>query len=115
MNLGELTTLQLAELIRAASAEIASRLAEPAIQRIQTERAVIAMRVPSDEDRDFLLRLRTAVEQGSYVTADERNRVAELAVEFGPWIKRQGLPTDRGTGAWRKLKEASRIKPAREK
>lgn len=115
MNLSELTTQQLAELIRAASAELAYRLAAPSIERIKAERQHDVLLEPPEDDKDFVLRLKSKVLGGGYVSASERDSIAELAEEFGPWIRRQGLPTERGTGPWRKLAERSRIKPARER
>lgn len=115
MNLSKLTAKQLAELIRDASAELASRLAEPNVERVKSERPHVVLREPPEDDKEFVLRLKTTVLGGGYVTADERRRVAEIAEEYEPWVLRQGLPTDSGTGSWRKLAERARVKPARER
>lgn len=115
MTLSHLTTRQLAELIRLASAELAARLAEPNVERSRAERPHVGLREPSDEDKEFVLLLKSTVLAGGYATAEERTRVADLAVEFGHWIRRQGLPTEKGTAPWRKLAERSRVKPARER
>lgn len=116
MNLSEYSTLQLVEIINQASGELAQRLSEPNIERVKAEQPTITMRTPNDDDRDFVLRLKTAVLRGGYATAAERNRIAELAEQgFDTWIARQGLPTDRGTWAWRKLAERSRKAPAKER
>lgn len=115
MNLSKLSAVQLAQLISDASAELSARLAAPGVQRVKPERAVVVLREPAEEDKDFVLRLKTTVMSGGYVSASDRQRIADLAVEFGPWIKRQGLPTERGTWAWRKLAENARISPAKDR
>lgn len=115
MNLSALSSLQLAELIREASAELAARLAAPEIQRVRDEPRLVVLREPPEEDKVFVLKLKTFVSSGGYATAADRNRIADLATSYGPWIARQGLPTERGTGPWRKLAEGSRINAARER
>lgn len=115
MNLSRLTDTELAQLIQQASAELASRLSKPKEERIQDQRPAVVLREPPDDDKEFALQVKSTVSSGGYVSADERERIAALAVDYGPWIKRQGLPTERGTGPWRKLAQRSRIKPARER
>lgn len=118
MNVSNMSNETLLALIHAASSELADRLAEPAVVRVQDTRPsrdTVVLRVPSDDDKDFILRLKSNVSSGAYATAAERSRVAALAEKYGAWIKRQGLPTDMGTWAWRKLAEQSRVKPATER
>lgn len=101
MNLSALSITELAELIRAASLELASRMSEPEIQRIQADRPVIALREPPEDDKDYVLMVKAALERGSYITAAERQRVATIAAQYPDWVRRQGLPTEKGTWAWR--------------
>lgn len=115
MNLSKLSVTELAELIRAASLELATRMAEPEIERIQAERPAVALREPPEGEKEFALRVKARALAGQYVTAEERREVARIAEEYGAWVERQGLPTSAGTGPWRKLAERSRIKPARER
>ncbi|HUD43549.1 MAG TPA: hypothetical protein VMR06_16290 [Dokdonella sp.] len=115
MNLSIMSVQQLVDVIREASAELSSRLADPVVDRVRAARPNVVVREPSEDDKDFALRIKAIVASGGYVSAEDRDRIAALAAEFGPWIKRQGLPTERGTGAWRKLAQSRRIKPAKER
>lgn len=115
MNLSHMTDAELAELIRQASSELVSRMTRPDVDRIPFKRPKVAMREPSEDDKDFVLRLKTRVHSGGYASAADRQRIADLAENFESWIRAQGLPTSRGTGEWRKLAEYSRVKPARER
>lgn len=115
MNLTELSAQQLVKLIGEASAELSARMTSPVIERVKAERTLVVLREPTDDDKDFILRIKSVVAAGGYVLARERDRVAEIASDFGPWVARQGLPTERGTGAWRKLAQRSRIPAAQER
>ncbi len=115
MNLADYSTQQLIELMQAISQELAARHSTPLIDRIKAAQPLIVMREPPEEDKNFVLHIKGRVTLGMYITADERGRVAEIAAEYGPWVVRQGLPTERGTGPWRKLLERSRVTPARER
>lgn len=101
MNLSKLSITELAELIREASLELASRMNEPEIQRIQADRPVVALREPPEDDKDFVLRTKAELQRGGYIRAAERQRVAAIAERYPDWVRRQGLPTEKGTGAWR--------------
>ena len=79
-----------------------SGLAEPKQVRIQAERPVEALRVPSQDDADFVLMIAQKLRSGDYIHAAERRKVAELAQEFGPWVIRQGLPTMHNAGDWQR-------------
>ncbi|WP_152640352.1 hypothetical protein [Xanthomonas sp. MUS 060] len=115
MNLSSLTNLQLAKLIRDASDELTLRLSEQNVERVKAKEETIYLREPPEDDKDFILRIKTTVTRGGYVTASERSRVADLAQNYAAWINRQGLPTDSGTGSWRKLAMNSRVKPSKGK
>lgn len=118
MNLSRLTNQELAALIQSAAAELNNRLSEPEIDRIpfRDSRPVVSLREPSEDDKDFILRLKTTALRGGYVSAAERQRVADLAAAgFAEWIKLQGLPLEKGTGPWRKLAEYARVPAARER
>lgn len=115
MKLSELTQAELVDLIHKASAELSSRLAQPEIQRIKHQRPVIAMREPSEEDKDFMLVLKAQLQRGSYIRAQERERAAEIAEEFPEWARQQQLPTGKGTGEWRKAAQRHAAPRARER
>lgn len=115
MNLSTLNDAELVELIRKASAELAVRMSKPDVERIPAPRETIIMREPPASDKEFCLRIKTMLEKNLYISASERHQVAELAGTYGEWIKRQGLPTEKGTKVWRIAQQnASRYKPARE-
>ncbi|SHL52020.1 hypothetical protein [Halomonas caseinilytica] len=115
MNLSELTQPELVDLIQKASAELADRMAQPEIERIPHQRPTVVMREPPAEDKAFVLRVKTMVSKGVYIKAAERRRVAAIAEDYPEWVKQQGLPTERGTSAWRDASEALHLyKPADE-
>ena len=115
MNLADYSTLQLIELMQAVAAELATRHATPKIDRVKSEHSVVVLREPPEDEKQFVLYVKGLVQKGDYISAAERGRVADIAVEYGPWVARQQLPTERGTGPWRKLAERSRVRPARER
>ena len=106
--LNELSTQGLVQLIADASKELQSRLSAPIDVRLHDGRPVRALRVPPEDDADFVLMIAARVRARGYVKAGERQRVAEIAQEFGEWVKRQGLPTTHNAGDWqRKIAEQS--------
>lgn len=115
MKLSELTQAELVDLIQKASAELASRLDQPEIQRIKNQRPITAMREPSEEDKDFMLMLKAEIQRGGYIRAHERERAAEIAEEFPEWTMQQKLPTGKGTGEWRKAAQRHAAPRARER
>lgn len=114
IDLAAIGTPDLLKLMRDIAVEVETRLAEPRQQRIEQERPVVALRVPPEDDADFVLMIAGRLSSGRYIKASERQRVAEIAAEYGPWVKRQGLPTTHNAGDWqRKGRYASepRAKP----
>lgn len=105
MNLSKLSQQELVELIRKASDELAARLARPEFERIASPKAVIVMREPPADEKEYCLMIKMLLRRGEYIRAEERRRVAEIARQYPEWVKRQGLPTESGTGAWRQAKE----------
>ena len=98
---------ELVRLIQAASAELARRIAAPVAQEPATSAVVRTLSkeeiaLPSPDDRDFCLYVKHKLRSSGYVTADERMRVAEIALKHASWVRRQGLPTEHNTGPWRK-------------
>ena len=106
--LNELSTQGLARLIADASKELQARLSAPVEVRLHDGRPVQTLRVPAEDDADFVLMIAARVRAGGYVKAGERERVAQIAQEFGAWVARQGLPTTHNAGDWkRKIEETS--------
>lgn len=115
MNLADYSTLQLIELMQTISAELATRHSAPVVERVKSEQPLIVLREPPDDDKKFVLYVKGLAVKGAYITAEERGRVADIATDYGPWVARQGLPTERGTGPWRKLSARGKVTPARER
>lgn len=111
-KVAELSNDELLRAIQLASAELAKRAKGEATQQVpKPKRRVID--APDDGDRDFILRLKTKALGGEYISASERDRVAEISENYSDWVSRQGLPTERGTGAWRKLAAYARTPAAK--
>ena len=102
-----ISTPGLLKLMRDVAAELEVRLNTPEIERVHDVRPVRTLRVPAEDDADFVLMIAARVKSGGYVKAAERQRVAEIAQEFGEWVKRQGLPTTHNSGDWRRKIESS--------
>lgn len=102
IDLTVISTPDLLALMREIAAELETRLAEPKQVRIQEERPVVAMRMPAHDDADFVLMMAQKLRNGDYIRAAERQRVAEIAQEFGPWVQRQGCPTTHNAGDWKR-------------
>lgn len=106
--LKDISTPGLLKLMRDVAAEIESRLIAPVEHRVHDVRPVVTLRVPPDVDADFVLMIAARIKSGGYVKAGERQRVADIAQEYGAWVKRQGLPTTHNAGDWqRKIASAS--------
>ena len=115
ISLNELTTPDLLQLMRDVAAEIEVRVTAPEVRREKTVRPVIVMREPGDDDKEFCLHVAQKLRSGAYIKADERARVAQIAAEFAPWVRAQRLPTERGTGPWRKAAEVFSVGFAKER
>ena len=113
-KVAELTNDELLRTIQLASAELAKRAKGEVVQQAPTPRRE-PVEAPDDDDQDFILRLKTRALSGGYVSASERDRVAAISEKHRDWVRRQGLPTERGTWAWRKLAEYARRPPAKER
>lgn len=111
MNLSSFSQQELVDLIQKASAELADRMAQPEIERIPHPRPTVVMREPPAEAKAFVLRIKTMVSKGVYIKAAERSRVAAIAEDYPEWVKQQGLPTERGTSAWREAGEVHHLYP----
>ena len=105
INLSQLTQPELVELIQNASAELATRMATPAIERIKHHRLVVSMREPPEEDKDFMLMLKAELARGGYIKAQDRHRAAGIAREFPEWARHQQMPSGGGAGEWRRAGE----------
>lgn len=113
--LNEITTQGLVALIADASCELQARLSAPIDVRLHDGRPVRTVRVPPEGDADFVRMIAQRVKAGGYVKAGERQRVADIAVEFGEWIRRQGLPTTHNAGDWGRKIAAQSAPRARER
>ncbi len=111
--LNEISTPGLLRLMRDVAAELEARHNAPAVQHVQATRPVETVRVPPEDDADFCLMIAARVKAGGYVKAGERERVAQIAQEFGPWVRRQGLPTSHNAGDWKRKTELASAPRAR--
>ena len=109
MTLSTMNNAELIELIQKASAELADRAARPEVKRIAAPKQTIIMREPPEHQKEFCLRIKTMLSHGAYIKASERQQVAEIAETYGEWVNRQGLPTEKGTKAWREAKQYATI------
>lgn len=101
--LNEISTPGLLKLLRDVAAELDSRLnAEPPLKEVQDMLPVVAIRVPPEDEADFALMIAAKLRAGEYIRANERQRIAEIAQEYAPWISRQGLPTTHNAGDWQR-------------
>ena len=102
IDLNRFTNADLAQLIREASTLLADRLDESAqTLRRPAPRSVVVVDEPPQDQKDFCLFVKGLLRSGQYVKAAERQRVAEIAETYGPWVRKQGLPTASNTGPWR--------------
>lgn len=109
MNLSIMNDAELIELIQKASAELAERAARSEAKRIAAPKQTIIMREPSEHQKEFCLRIKTMLGHGVYINARERQQVAEIAETYGEWVRIQGLPTEKGTKAWREARQYATI------
>ncbi|WP_343591886.1 hypothetical protein [Paracidovorax wautersii] len=100
--LGEISTTALFHLLQEVAAELAARSSGEIVRKIKDDRPVRVVRVPAEQDADFVLMISARVKSGAYIKAAERERVAQIAQEFGPWVERQGLPTTHNVGDWKR-------------
>lgn len=118
--ISQMPDAELVRLIQAASTELARRIAgsatqEPATNEVARTLSKQEIALPSPDDRDFCLYVKSKLQSSGYVTADERMRVAEIALKHASWVRRQGLPTEHNTGPWRKAGQLLSAKRAIER
>jgi len=115
IELSQLTDAELANLIAAAMQEWGARR-EPGVVTIRNRPApVVVLHEPGENDKNFCLHIAQRLRRGDYIKAGERGRVAEIAEKCGDWVVEQGLPTERGTGAWSKAAAMYRTGFAKER
>lgn len=102
-DLKSLSTSALLSLIQEASAELSRRLSpgEPLSNCSSPPLSEGRVRPPDDEV-DFVMMLKSKATAGRYITADERRRASDIGGRYPAWYQRQQLPTDSGTGSWKK-------------
>lgn len=116
VQFSEMTEQELLRLIQAASAELALRAGgKPAEGIAPPAEPPAARATPPDDDRFFCLSVAKRLRGGDYISAEDRQRVASIAKQFGRWVRAQDLPTESGTGPWRKAAETYRRGFARER
>ena len=115
IDLVHFSTPDLLVLLRELSSEIERRLGIPIEQRVRDVEPVQVLREPAAADKAFCLHIARKLQQGEYIKAGERARVAGVAAEFAAWVIKQGLPTEGGTGPWRKQADMYRVGFAGEK
>lgn len=120
IDLASLTDQELSALLMGAMKEWASRqpghLETQIVRQPAPKPRVVTLKEPPEQDKEFVLSLKTRLMQGQYVKAGERAAVAEIAEHYPQWVLRQGLPTEKGTKVWRDAADRhSRYKPADER
>ena len=111
--LNEISTPGLLRLMRDVAAELEARHNTPTVQHVHAKHPVETLRVPPEDDADFCLMIVARIKEGGYVKAGERERVAQIAQEFAPWVRRQGLPTSHNAGDWKRKTEFASAARAR--
>lgn len=113
--LKSISTPGLLKLMRDVATELEVRLNTPEIERVHDVRPVRTLRVPAADDADFVLMIAARVKAGGYVKAGERERVAEIAQEFGEWVRNQGVPTTHNAGDWQRKTRVQSAPRAKER
>ena len=104
IDLKALSDLEIAQLLKAAAAELAARLA-PAPAEQASATAAPAPPEPGARDKDFALMIARKLRKGQYILAAERERVAEIAQQFPAWVELQEMPTTSSAGEWKRQGE----------
>lgn len=115
INLNEVATGDLFRLLKEIAQELEARNSRPVVERVQDQRPVVTLRVPAESDADFVLAIAARMKSGGYVKAGERQRVAEIAENYGPWVRQQGLPITHNAGDWQRAGQWSSALRARAK
>lgn len=115
IDITKLTDTELADLIAAAMQEWGARRAPSVITERHRPAQVVVLHEPDDADKAFCLHIAQRLHRGDYIKAGERGRVAEIAETCSAWLVKQGLPTERGTGAWNKAAAMYRVGFAEER
>lgn len=119
INLTDLSDEDLSTLIIEAMEEWASRqgaMPRTIVSRRPTVTHQVTIDEPPHEDKEFALYVKSMLVAGEYIKAGERQRVAEIAEQYPDWVRRQQLPTEKGTAAWRNAgRLLHRYAPAKER
>lgn len=123
-NLRKMSSAKLASLIAEASEILAFRAgalnrSAPAVHGVAHRTELTAkpesVARPPEDDADFVLYIKNVVQTGGYVKVAERRRIAEIAREYPDWLRRQKLPADSGTRAWRNATQYQSARRAKER
>jgi hypothetical protein len=102
IDLDGLTNAELAQIARDATALLALRLGGSASTPHEPSRAPADKDFrPVQADCNFVLYVKSRMKRGEYITASERQRIAEIAAQHEDWVRRQGLPIVSNTAPWR--------------
>lgn len=85
--LNEISTAGLFKLLRDVSAELEARMSAPVYHRVRDVLPLKTLRVPAEDDADFVLMIAARVKTGGYVKAGERAANAVLDSEMVSWIR----------------------------
>jgi hypothetical protein len=83
--------------------------------RIKQPPRIVTLQEPPSDDKDFALYVKSQLQRGGYIVASERQRIAEIAKTYPAWIRQQQLPTESGTGPWKKAQQYFRAGKAKER
>lgn len=106
INLTEMTSTQLSELIAKAAAELAQRCATRPVKIWKSEPppALIAS-APGADDQNFVRVILTAVKAGRVVKASDKDSYAEIAKKFPAWFAHKKYPPGLRSGNEARFKE----------
>lgn len=113
-KISTMTDSELIAMIHKASAELMRRAGEtPSATPMQSIAQALApsasapapapaVERPPENDVDFVMYAKRAMQKGEYLKAHERERVAAIAQAFPEWAKLQEVPTTASAGEWRR-------------
>jgi hypothetical protein len=105
MAFDKFTNAELAAYIRAASVELERRLTSVTTVLVEPPPRVVTASAPPADDIDFCMYVKGMMEEGQYIKAGERQRVAEIAEKYPEWVRLNHLPTTSNAGDWRRKGE----------
>jgi len=100
-ELNQLETPQLIQLLSDISALLKERMSGDAHASSKPP-AASNPEEPAYADQDFCMYIKASLENGSLITASERDRAISIIQKYPSWAARQGLPLSTNKGDWRR-------------